>query len=972
MKKLLIVGFALCHVALTQAAVWPAGSELAQLFQQQPPATSTGLASWTVLWSGPLDRPICGWGPPLPAAGRTPDELLASVKAQAYCSADFAARVTQRVRRLTRMTFREQRAGLSVVSGRADLIFNARDELMRWNIRAHDMFPVAGTHQLDVHTCASQLAPAMQGEFSAVSSVQPVYFPDEDSRTLLPAYWIRLSGAAPDQRWVGIVDANSGAVLLEWPGIATDVLSGTVNGAYWPEYLQEPAVVGIHPHQTVFVDSNVVITNAGGAFSREAGQSARVSARLRGPYVFVENEDAPAGDWVTNVNAPYAPLNIEWSTAQATAPELNLYYHTTFIHDWYKILDPDYNALDYPLPAVANIGSGYDNAYWNGYGTYYGSGSTYGNFAMFSDVIYHEYTHGVTDGIYPDDMLPYVGEPGAMNEAWSDYFACTLNEDPLMAERMLGNNPHSYFRNLENNMVYPRDWRGEVHADSPFISGALWIIRQQMGAAFADSLSHFARYGLAETFIDYLIAVLETDDDDGDLSNGTPHGDVIYGAFGVHGIGPGNDPEFVIQEANYVADGSNGSVGDGDRFMEQGETVALSLRLLNGAILFPPPAENVIVTISTTDPDAPVIDGTRTLPLLQAGQSLAIEPVQITLAAQTRDRWLRVNVHVSCTNSPKTLDYVLEFTIGTPHLLVVADDATDNVEHFVTDVMREQDRIFERVELLPTEDLSTAFVPEYGVILWLSGNQREGVLSASDRDILRTYMEAGNKIVLSGQDIVDDLSATDFYQSQLQVQLISDSILSNSVSADAAPLPVDDWYIVTGSRGASNQRRPSAFEPYGSSRTVAHYGRGESGPGSVIEFMNGRGLLFGFGIEAVSGMAAGSSSLADLLESIYTWAGALLPVDESRTSLPKPESFALYSAFPNPFNSTTTIRYSLSVGKQAEVRIFDLTGRIVETLHVSAGASSVSWSPTIASGVYFAQLVGDNQTSLAQKLLLLK
>lgn len=953
------------------AAPWPPSVENEQLFSRNSAAVGD-FSQWTELWSGKMNRPLTAWGPPVSMRGLTSEQMLESVLRSAHSSAHFEHSYSHQTGTLTRYFFRELHAGVDVVSGRADLVLNDRGELMRWTVRAHDMLPVSGDFVLDESTCRDQLTPARSGEYNTITSSSRVYFPDWTIRALLPAYRISISGARSDQRWEGIIDANSGAIIMEWSGIATDNLSGVVTGPYWPEYLEEPLQLSVYPHESVYIDSNLVTTNALGEFSREAGQSARVSARLRGPYVFVENEDAPAGDLVREVSAPFAPLSMEWAWPAATPPEFNLYHHTVLMHDWYKILDPEYTAMDYPVPAVANVGGGYDNAYWNGYGTYYGSGSSYSNFAMFSDVIYHEYTHGVTDGIYPEGMLPYIDQPGALNEAWSDYFACTINEDPLMAERMQGNNPHSWFRNLENDMVFPQDWRGEVHGDSPFISGSLWIIRQELGAAFADSLAHFARYGLAETFLDYLISCLETDDNDGDLSNGTPHGTYIYDAFGFHGIGPGNDPDFVIQNVQYFADGSAESSGDGDRFMEQGETVALTFHLLNGAILFPPPAENVTITVTSTDENIHIPDGTRSITQLLPGQTSAVGPVHIQLNANSADRWLSLNIHVSCANSPATVDYPLEFTIGTPRILLVADDATSNVEHFVSDAMRAQNRIFEKVELSTGTELSNAYLPNYGLIIWLSGNESGNILTASDRDILRTYMEAGNKIVLSGQDIVDDLSATDFYQYQLQVQLMSDSVLSNTVTADALPLPDNSWYLVTGSRGASNQRRPSSFEPYGSSRAVAHYGRGESGPGAVIEFMNGQGLLFGFGIEAVSGMAPGSSSLDLLLQSIYTWAGELLPVSEPESTKPLPNQFAIHSAYPNPFNSTVQISYSLPLNQSGTLEIFDIAGRQIATLALPEHSTAISWSPENSSGVYFARVAHNQVSTPAIKLLYLR
>src|SRR5262249_6894067 len=152
---------------------------------------------------------------------------------------------------------------------------------------------------------------------------------------------------------------------------------GTVNGPYWQPYIQSPVEFANNPNATVYVDSNMTTTDASGHYSINVNSPGVISARLRGPYVYVDNEDAPAGDLHHALTPPYNPTNLTWSTNEASAPELNLFYHISLIHAWYKVLDPEYSALDYPVPAVANVGSGYDNAYWNGYGTYFGSGATY-------------------------------------------------------------------------------------------------------------------------------------------------------------------------------------------------------------------------------------------------------------------------------------------------------------------------------------------------------------------------------------------------------------------------------------------------------------------------------------------------------------------------------------------------------------------------------------------------------------------
>jgi len=89
---------------------------------------------------------------------------------------------------------------------------------------------------------------------------------------------------------------------------------------------------------------------------------------------------------------------------------------------------------------------------------------------------------------------------------------------------------------------------------------------------------------------------------------------------------------------------------------------------------------------------------------------------------------------------------------------------------------------------------------------------------------------------------------------------------------------------------------------------------------------------------------------------------------------PTPQDFS-FSAFPNPFNSSVTIAFDLPRSGDVELNIFDLNGRLVETLRdgfTSAGAHTVNWSPaSAASGVYFARL-GAEDFQTTRKLLYLK
>jgi hypothetical protein len=86
------------------------------------------------------------------------------------------------------------------------------------------------------------------------------------------------------------------------------------------------------------------------------------------------------------------------------------------------------------------------------------------------------------------------------------------------------------------------------------------------------------------------------------------------------------------------------------------------------------------------------------------------------------------------------------------------------------------------------------------------------------------------------------------------------------------------------------------------------------------------------------------------------------------------------SSQPNPFNPTTTIRYTLPARGHVSLRIHDARGALVAVLldeAVDAGEHRVTWKGqdaagrTVSSGVYFARLQHDSGTR-SHKLLLLK
>jgi hypothetical protein len=88
-----------------------------------------------------------------------------------------------------------------------------------------------------------------------------------------------------------------------------------------------------------------------------------------------------------------------------------------------------------------------------------------------------------------------------------------------------------------------------------------------------------------------------------------------------------------------------------------------------------------------------------------------------------------------------------------------------------------------------------------------------------------------------------------------------------------------------------------------------------------------------------------------------------------------PVSFSILSNYPNPFNPTTTIQFSVISMTIASLGIYDISGRLVETLvrgDFEAGEHEAIWNAVNhSSGIYFVELTSGKNRSV-QKLVLLK
>lgn len=84
--------------------------------------------------------------------------------------------------------------------------------------------------------------------------------------------------------------------------------------------------------------------------------------------------------------------------------------------------------------------------------------------------------------------------------------------------------------------------------------------------------------------------------------------------------------------------------------------------------------------------------------------------------------------------------------------------------------------------------------------------------------------------------------------------------------------------------------------------------------------------------------------------------------------------YSLKQNFPNPFNPTTKIKFSMPTANNVEIKVFDILGREVATLlneQKQAGIHSVEFNAgNLSSGIYFYKIVSGNYSEIKKMMLL--
>lgn len=411
---------------------------------------------------------------------------------------------------------------------------------------------------IDTHPLlSSQEAGEIVGDdIGLVTELEPkliIYKNQFKGADYLLAYIIETPLLEGPERWRYIIDAKTGEVILKEPLLIK--IYGYVSAQVFPETpAQAQITVNLTNNNITLWQNNSLVastlTNTG--FYNFSGYDNNITLKsyLEGPYVKVLNADQTRAYFEYNGTGNES-YNWNWNNYDDISDrneESNMFYHVNIVHDYFTRGDPfNITQMNYQMNATVQYGGVECNAFYDTVSKniyFYGGGSGCDNPALSADVIYHEYTHAVTAEIY--NVFPYYKITGAMNEGYSDYYAATITNNPTIGE----NSWNPYIRNINNTRSYIDNYEecptGQtasssndycyVHSNSDIFGGALWDFRQMVGNTTADALIMRTIKAQPHSFSEFMEDMLILDDDNANLSDGTPNSTYICQAFTNHDI----------------------------------------------------------------------------------------------------------------------------------------------------------------------------------------------------------------------------------------------------------------------------------------------------------------------------------------------------------------------------------------------------------------------------------------------------
>jgi len=273
------------------------------------------------------------------------------------------------------------------------------------------------------------------------------------------------------------------------------------------------------------------------------------------------------------------------------------------------------------------------------------------------------------------------------------------------------------------------------------------------------------------------------------------------------------------------------------------------------------------------------------------------------------------------------------------------------------------------------------------VIIWYTGRSKVANVTPAEQESLALFLDQGGRLLITGQNIGEELSGTPFYRDRLHARLVSDSIAVLKCFPDFLDSlgQACGKIFTTGTSGAANQYSRDVIASDSLSHEFLYYDTtltNASGIWYHDPVYDSKVIYLGFGLEAVHKPAwTGYVSRKNLLDVFLRWFGMTGITERTEGKA----EFITFEVFPNPARSHLNIRFMIQdigcMNKDLFLRIYDITGRLVKffifTQSLSPNPSTLTWrcedqaGRRVPAGIYFVRMTSEDG-SVVKKVIIIK
>ncbi|MFN3940572.1 MAG: hypothetical protein ACK4IY_08280, partial [Chitinophagales bacterium] len=313
--------------------------------------------------------------------------------------------------------YKQQYEGLDVLFSSAQLRMTKEDyRVIMFGLETYNDISVNTVPALNASAAAEMAAAdfiiAIAGtEVDDQLAILPVPAPDGGGYVYHLVYSVLVNTIDSENipgKYFTLVDAHSGEVLYrinEVKSCMQYMLDATteIQASITDNPLVDQVTRGL-PYIRVTIDGVHYYADANGIISLpDLTEETIGSISLRGRYAQVF--DSSEGDDMESIAVTLYPgdnlISFD-SESGAKATEVSAYYHQNIIHDHMKNLYPGFSSMDVTKSIYVDRTDGVCNAFYDGSNTnFYAAGSGCLASALFNDVVYHEYGHGINHNLYP-------------------------------------------------------------------------------------------------------------------------------------------------------------------------------------------------------------------------------------------------------------------------------------------------------------------------------------------------------------------------------------------------------------------------------------------------------------------------------------------------------------------------------------------------------------------------------------------